>query len=209
MTQEGGETDMSTANISSQEDVDNYKAGKQTREQIDATPSHEIAPGSEDISRGWEAAVEAAKESAQQLKKGSRRVLAGLTDELRAHGRELVDEEKGRIATRLRAYADAVQKSSDALAEKGERAAAQMPADLSKRITALSRYLDETDPRGLLKDLEQAGRKHAALALSSLFCAGVLIGEFARASQHTGDEVIDVRDDIEENDAGNNETQRQ
>lgn len=111
------------------------------------------------------AADEAVREEAQ-----------GFASDLRDAARNLMDEQKARMADLAQGFAHALRRSADAFAEEGGTVVARVAGRVADQVDDLSETVRNHDWRDMRTRIETAARRRPELFLAGAVAAGFFVG---------------------------------
>jgi len=111
-------------------------------------------------------------------------------DTAREKGEELKHEAKqraealtSRAGDRITAVAHALRRAGGELRTEGEERLASYTADAASQVERFGSYLEDEDPKHMLRDIERIARKNPAIFIGSTLALGVLAGRFLRSNE--------------------------
>ena len=125
---------------------------------------------------------ERARESVRDAREQVTSKLRDRADSAREGATRVVDERKRTFADSVHALASAFDAAAASLTDGNQAQLADWTRELSGRARRIASYLEESDTRGLVTDLEGSARSHPAAFLGTSFAAGVAAGRFLRSS---------------------------
>jgi hypothetical protein len=109
---------------------------------------------------------------------------------------QALDEQKGRVASRLSRMATSMRDASHCFADNDEAGLGDYVEKAADRIEDLGDYLQEHRFEDLRHEAAMFLRRHPEIGLAGAVVGGILLGRFLRAStQNEFDDEADYRDD--------------
>jgi len=147
--------------------------------------------------RGGAAPADVAKEARGHLEEEMDETRASMKhrvdeakDTAREKGEELKHEAKqkaealtSRAGDRISAVAHALRRAGDELRSEGEERLASYTADAASQVERFGSYLEDEDPKHMLRDIERIARNNPAIFIGSTLALGVLAGRFLRSNE--------------------------
>ncbi len=93
----------------------------------------------------------------------------------------IVEQGKKQVAQRMNAVSEAVRHTEECLREGEGEALGPVAERIAETIGQAGRYIDQADPRTMLRDVNSLARRHPEIFLGGAVLAGVILGRFLRA----------------------------
>lgn len=125
-----------------------------------------------------------AKESVRDAREQVKTQVRERSDQAKESASRAVDDRTHTLSEGVSAVAAAFDAAASSLGERQQERLAGWTRELSDRARRIASYLDESDARGLVTDLEGTARQHPTAFVGTSFAAGLAAGRFLRASAH-------------------------
>lgn len=130
-----------------------------------------------------ETGSEKSKQIIQGISEYSRNAANRLSRELKFQARSILLEQRDRAARQLSALADALKDAGNKLRENRSQSVADMTETGAGKVEQFSNYLRESDPNRMVRQVEDFARRQPAVFVSTLFVAGVLLGQLLSSGE--------------------------
>jgi uncharacterized protein YjbJ (UPF0337 family) len=128
-------------------------------------------------------AASGVKEQAKSLAGDAKEQVKGMAGQAGDHVQELVGQQKDQAADRLGSLATALREAGQKLNQDEQAGDFGQYADrAAQQVDRLSRYLRDSDLRGLVRDTEQFARRRPEVFLGGTLVAGLMLARFLKAS---------------------------
>lgn len=124
-----------------------------------------------------------AKDQAKDVASGVKEQAKDLAGQAGDHVQELVGQQKDQAANRLGSLATALREAGRKLNQDQQAGDFGQYADRAAgQVERLSRYLRDSDLRGLVRDTERFARRRPEVFLGGTLIAGLMLARFLKAS---------------------------
>lgn len=98
-------------------------------------------------------------------------------------GRQVLHEQKGRVASEIRTFSEAARRAADRLEEESDTNLSRYVSSAADRIEQLGRRIEEGEPEELLEDVRRIARRRPEVFFGGLFVAGLATARFLKSSR--------------------------
>jgi hypothetical protein len=127
-------------------------------------------------------AASRAKEAAAGVAEQVQQTAGDYARQAQAHGRDMLDQQRQRVAAQVRTAAEAAQRAADRFREDHDDNIASVIQTFGTEVNRLGDYLDRQDLNGLWRDAQSFARRRPELFLGGMFVAGLALSRFLKAS---------------------------
>jgi vacuolar-type H+-ATPase subunit H len=129
-------------------------------------------------------AVDEVAEEAKSIAREAQAKMTEIADDTTAQAKSFAEENKGKIASQITAFANALNKAAEELEHSDQGAAAGYAKDVARGIENMSVALKERGVDDLMESVQQFARTQPAAFLGMAALAGFAASRFAKATSH-------------------------
>lgn len=132
-----------------------------------------------------------AREKTSELADEGREKVHELTDRAQHMARTRADEQKERVTSGIRTFADALRRGCDDLSSD-QNQFRPLLTSAADRVEGVSRYLEQRDVDALANDVRRFAREHTSLFIGGAFALGFAGARFLKSSPDRGREYDSI-----------------
>lgn len=123
-----------------------------------------------------------AKQKASEAGEKAKQKAGEMKEEVSDRAVAAADKQRPMVAERTDHFASALRSAGETLRQQDEQRFGKFADEAADQVEQFSERLRREDVRGMVSDLENAGRSNPGKFLGGTFAAGVMLGRFLRSS---------------------------
>ena len=146
----------------------------------------------DEAARNANQAKEAVRENTEQLAAETKATLKNGASEAKSSVMQVAESRKDRVASRVDDYKRAASAAAEKLKENNDPLLGDHIDTLSSKLASASDYLNNTDVKGLTRDVSAFTKKNPELVLGGALLLGFAATRFLKASSEQVPSVQDI-----------------